>query len=175
MDRKTVSRLLDAGLKNYSRVEAPGVAPGMPAGARHDRINWWLWLPAPVAVAALLVLFAVIPRRPVAPPPVQRGIAGTPPAPAFAGTQPSRPPSVAMRARSRRAGRSQAPAPSIHVLSPEELAGMELPADLFLKQPPGPLAAGEIVIPEITIREVTIPDIETRTPERSGSATTETR
>jgi hypothetical protein len=173
MDRKTVSRLLDAGLKNYSRVEAPGVAPGMPAGARHDRINWWLWLPAPVAVAALLVLFAVIARRPEAPPPVQRGIAGAPPAPAFAGTQPSPPTSVAMRARRPRA---QVPAPSIHVLSPEELAGMELPADLFPQQPPPrPVATDEFVIPGITIREVTIPDIETRTTERPGSATTETR
>ena len=172
MERKTVSRLLDEGLKNYSRVEAPGVAPGMPARPRHDRINWWLWLPAPVAVAAVLTLLAVIPRRPEAPPPVQRGIAGTPPAPVFAGTQPSRPPSVAMRARR---PRSQAPAPSIHVLSPEELAGMELPVGLFPKQPPRRLASGEIVIPEITIREVTIPDIETRNTERPGSATTETR
>jgi len=173
MERKTVSRLLDAGLKNYSRVEAPGVAPGMPARTRHLRINWWLWLPAPVAVAAVLTLLAVIPRRPVAPPPLQRGIAGTPPAPVFAGTQPSRPPSVAMRARR---PRSQAPAPSIHVLSPEELAGMELPADLFPKQqPPRPVATDEIVIPGVTIREVTIPDIETRTTERPGSATTETR
>lgn len=183
MDKKTIGRLLDEGLKNYSRVQPPGSLSETEAGRARRVIapaawRWWLWAPAPLAVAALLAAWVLVPRHQTAPAP--------PPAlsvhmerPSVAGETPALPAATVRERTAPRHPRKTAvqaslPARSIRVLSPEELASIEIPADLFPRQS-RPQPVGEIVIPSIAIREVTIPDIETRTMEDPGSEHSQTR
>jgi hypothetical protein len=86
MRDEQIDRLLDEGLKNYSRVEPPGelaerilaARDANRAASRRARLygaprrgikprptslrRWWLWAPIPALAAALIVL-ALMPRR----------------------------------------------------------------------------------------------------------------
>jgi hypothetical protein len=141
MDKQTIDRLLDEGLKQYSRVEPPADFSARleeklrAASESPGPMRWWLWLPVPAAVAAALAL-ALIPRpADVAPPP--RLVASMP----AASLKPNRGATV----------RERVPRRSIHVLTPTELAAMRLPPQLITKEPPAEVTVPDLSIPDLKI------------------------
>lgn len=142
MNREFFDKLLDEGLKNYSRVDAPDdLAERVRARAAQPaprRRPWWVLAPAPIAAAAVLafVLLRPQPSEVPPPPPLTAEIASPALAPAA--------PKVVIRAnRSKTRVQPRGPRP----LSPEELASVRLPAGLF----PSVAPPDELVIPEITV------------------------
>jgi len=168
MSKDKIDRLLEEGLRNYSRVEPPEdfaarLRERIEATARPASLlwRWWLWVPAPLAAAALVALWAVLPPPTPVAPPVVRAVMPVADLRPTAERQPKRISPVAGHIQVVRWRRS------IRVLSPEELASLQLPADLFPKEPP----AAELTIPDLSVPELKIPALESEpgTPESRGS------
>lgn len=164
MNKETIDRLLDEGLRQYSRVEPPAgfsarLEQKIRAEGERRPSRWWMWLPAPVAVAAALALAlmphpaeVLPPSRLVAAMPVpsvqltpNRGATtGSPARGGFARV------GVAVRERTPVVARR-----SIHILTPTELASMQLPSQFFPTEPPAALT-----VPDLSISDVKVPALE---------------
>ncbi len=132
-------RLLEESLKHYSRVSAPEgfeerLEARREAGDRRLEVLRWFWLaPAAAALAALVLLV-----RPAAPPP----------APALVGAWRAMPPPPALPVRAR--PRHTVPLrPHFRVLTAQELARLQLPAELLAPREEKPLT--DLEVPEINI------------------------
>jgi len=177
-----VDRLLDEGLKHYSRVEPPEdfaekvrEAAERAGKAAERKVRWWLWAPVPAALAMLL--FVTLMRQ--APAPQRPSAAATPssaPAPsahvAPAAPQARPAPMIAAVHPARAAAARPARVPVVprrprgpRVLTPEELARMAFPAEMFAAQ-----QAEQLAIPDLAIPELKIPALEPLTQEPKGSA-----
>lgn len=189
MERDAIDRLLDEGLKNYTRVEPAGDFAGQvrAAGLRGHREpairRWWFWLPVPLAAAALILL-AVALRWPGAGRTTVSVRTAAPavtskPAPSITArqAQPRESPRSAaiLAAQEHRPRGIAAGGPekgtarrSVHVLSPEELADVRLPP-AFL-QPNS--SAGNIEIKDLAVPELKVRPIEVEPMEPGGSAQT---
>jgi hypothetical protein len=183
MRDEQIDRLLDEGLKSYSRVEPPGElaerilaardANRAASPARHSSLvtrhlrRWWFWAPIP-ALAAALIILALIPKR-VAIEPQRAQRDNTKVAEVQRQPQPATS-SSASSATTSAPSAVKSPAPhkrgivprrSIHVLTPEELATMTLPDGLFPSAPPpAELSVAPLTVPEIVIAPIEIPAVE---------------
>lgn len=176
MSDEKIDRLLDEALKNYSRVEPPdGLAERVTASVRGARVSkrfpgsvrWWLWAPIP-ALAALLVIVGLLARHPGTPRVEPRSPStGTRAAnvrkpeaqkPTVAVEAPRPQPAQTASALSVKrspATRVVVPRRSIHVFTPEELATMQLPAELFS----GAAPPAELLVPPLAVPEMKVPDV----------------
>lgn len=184
MERDAIDRLLDEGLKSYSRVEPPEDFTGrVRAASLHKQTRpgtrrWWIWVAAPLAAVALFLLALVLrwpgpgqtavsirvkdTARTVAPAPAPNAGAKQPPLSDAIVAARKHLPQASRRARQVLARRS------IHVLSPEELADVRLPA-VFLQPDSN---AGHIEMKDLAVPELKVRPIEIEPMEPGGSAQT---
>ncbi len=167
MNKEFIDKVLDEGLKNYSRVTPPEdlaalvaarAAAAQAGGPEHWlRVaggwfprRWWLWAPAPLAAAAMLAAMLLRPPvetpgvRPTATPPVAARTVERPAVVKSVATPPAR------RLRRRPSG--------LRVLTAADLAALQLPAELFRKD-----AAAEQPLPDLSIPELVIPALGSET------------
>ncbi len=151
MNRDQLDKLIDAGLKQYSHVDPPEqFTERLLRRAEEPRPRRrWLWVPVPVA-AAVVLLFVISKPAPLE----QPFVPVPPPKVAPAPTRHVEKPPLTRRAQAR----MPALRPRPHELSPEELASMRLPAELFAGKP----APAEIVVPDLNI-----PDLQIAEPEKT--------
>ncbi len=148
MNDNFTDRLLDASLKEYSRVSPPEDFAARVLAKRAARRLPLIWLWIPAAAAALACGILMMRPVPLAPAPLRLT------APPLVG-QVSLP--AVVRRSSKSGGQGCLPhceAP-FHTLTGVELASMTLPAELFAKQE----EISEIVIPELTVAPLEIPTI----------------
>ena len=160
--RDEMERLLDAGLENYSRAEPP---PGFtervkrrledePPPVRElliaGRRRRWLLTLAPVPAAAAIALAFLLQPAPLPPPPPARRAALPAPRLAFS-TAPAARKAVRHAPVARAGGVPAETERSVRVLTPEELAAMEFPAQLFPLRLNNPLAVADLDVKPLTI------------------------
>jgi hypothetical protein len=139
------ARLLDASLKEYSRVTPPAdLASRLLATKNVAPRAWfgWLWIPAAAALACGIVMM-----RPVPPAPAPLGVHR---APVVQLARPVLATAVKKPSRTQRK-------PPFHVLTGAELASMTLPPELFATREEKPI--DDIVITPLTVTPLEIPTI----------------
>jgi hypothetical protein len=146
-------RLLDASLKEYSRVSPPDdFASRVLAKPGARRPAWrWLWIPAVAAAALACGVLMMHPAPKIAPAPA---VAFHPSTTAVERT-------VHPYVVARHVAMKKEP-PPFHTLTAVEMASLTLPAELLAKQEEKPIT--DIVIPELTVAPLEIPTL----PEAEG-------
>ncbi len=141
-------RLLEESLKQYSRVSPPEgfearLKARLEAADRRPEAYRWRWLLVPAATAVALAVLWLRPAPAPGPPAPAIVRANLPPAPAVAARR------VVTRHAVPRHAVLPASRPRFRILTAQELARMDLPAELFAPREEKPLR--DLEIPEITI------------------------
>jgi hypothetical protein len=151
MNDNFTDRLLDASLREYSRVSPPdGFAAGvLSKDVARRPARGWLWVPAAAALACG-ILGGILIARPMAPAPPAVAVFHPSAIPVVRSVEPSR-----LVAKGKQvAVRVDAP---FHTLTGVELASMTLPPELFAQREEKPIA--DVVISPLTIAPLEIPTI----------------